>query len=191
MRPEQTTLRYVLLVGLGVLALASGCAHRVYARPMGVAVYSAPPPPPATRVVVRPSQPYSNAVWVEGHYEWNGNQYVWYPGHYVQGRSGYTFVQPAWQRQGNRYVYVQGGWGQGGQVVHRYAPPARTVVVQPTYRQQQPVYRGGGVVVQGPGRPGVVVRRQPVRRQVVVRPGRPGGVRVVGPRGGTVTVRPQ
>ena len=182
MNPEHRTLRWALVIGLGVMALATmGCGRRVYLRPTtGVAVYSAPPPAPAT-VIVRPAQPYASSVWVEGHYEWNGNQYVWYDGHYVESRPGYTFVQPAWQRQGSRYVYVQGGWGQGGRVVHRYQTPVRTVTVQPTYR-------GGGVVVRGPGRPGVVVRTQPVQRQVVVR--RP-GVRVVGPAGGTVTVRPR
>ena len=39
MKPEHKVLRWALLVSLGVLALASGCAHRIYARPVtGVAV---------------------------------------------------------------------------------------------------------------------------------------------------------
>lgn len=162
MRVSQPTLRLLMVVALGVVAMsATGCARRVYARSSGtVYVQTAPPPPPA-QVVVRPAAPYANAVWVEGHYQWDGYQYVWVPGHYVQGRAGYAFVQPRWVNQGGRYTYVSGGWGRGGRVVHAYRAPR------------------AGVVVQGP------------RRTYSVGVGRRGtGVRVVGRRGGTVVVRP-
>ncbi|MCB9591454.1 MAG: YXWGXW repeat-containing protein [Sandaracinaceae bacterium] len=165
MRSRNTTVGALLIVVLGVVAMtATGCARRVYARSSGtVYVQSAPPPPPATRVVVRPAAPYSNAVWVEGHYQWNGAQYVWVPGHYVQQRAGYTFVQPRWVNQGGRYVYVDGGWGRGGRVVHTYRAPAPRATVRYQGRR-----RGVSVGVR---------RRSP-------------GVRVSGPRGGTVVVRP-
>ena len=72
MKSPERWIRASLLVGLGALALAAtGCATRVYARPAtaGVAVYQAPPP--RQTVSVRPAAPYANAVWVEGHWEWN------------------------------------------------------------------------------------------------------------------------
>ncbi len=124
-------LRRLLFLGIlvaGSLAL-SGCYARahggVYAtapvHASGVVVYQAPPAP---RVVVHtpPPAPYQGAVWVQGHWQWNGAQYVWVDGHYMQPRAGYVYVQPRWERRGNGYVYVQGTWraGGGGQVhVHR------------------------------------------------------------------------
>lgn len=177
---ERRALRMILLVGLGVAALATtGCARRAYVQASyggptyssAVSVYT---PPPAAPVVVHQPAPVAGAVWVEGHYTWNGSQYVWVDGYYVQQRPGYTFVQPRWVVQGGRYVYVQGGWAQGGRVVH-YVSPSHA-------------YRPRGVVVQRPA-------YQPAPRRVVVQPRRgpyrpAPGVRVHGPRG-TVTVRPR
>ena len=40
----------------------------------------APPP----RVEERPAPPYSTSVWVPGHWDWNGQEYVWTPGHWEQ-----------------------------------------------------------------------------------------------------------
>lgn len=169
MRVPRHTVRTLLIVALGVVALtATGCARRVYARSSGtVYVQAAPPPPPATRVVVRPAAPYAGAVWVEGHYQWNGAQYVWVPGHYVQNRPGYVFVQPRWVNQGGRYTYVAGGWGQGGRVVHVYRPAAPRATVQYRGRRgrtysvgvRRPVSRGRGVGVSVGGRRGTVVVR--------------------------------
>ncbi|MBX3275933.1 MAG: hypothetical protein KF729_37100 [Sandaracinaceae bacterium] len=181
MRASPHLVRSLVVVSLGVAALAvSGCASRAYVRPGTVYVQSAPPP---ARVSVRPMAPYAGAVWVDGHYEWDGYQYVWVDGHYVQPRAGYTFVQPRWVNQGGRYVYHNGGWGRGGRVVHYYNAPRATV-----YRgggvqvQRGPVYRGGGVTVRQRGGGQVYRGGGPGYRG--------GGVRVVGPRGGGVVVRP-
>ncbi|MCA9609475.1 MAG: YXWGXW repeat-containing protein [Myxococcales bacterium] len=155
MRVPRHTVRTLLIVALGLVALtATGCARRVYARSSGtVYVQAAPPPPPATRVVVRPAAPYAGAVWVEGHYQWNGAQYVWVPGHYVQQRQGYVFIQPRWVNRGGRYTYVAGGWGRNGRVVHTYRPAPRATV---QYRGRRGrsysvgVGRRGGTVVVRP-----------------------------------------
>ena len=172
MRVPKHALRSLLIVGIGVTVLAAtGCARRVYARPGGtVYVQSAPPPPPQARVSVRPAAPYGGAVWVEGHYQWNGNQYVWVSGHYVQQRQGYVFVQPRWQQQNGRYVYVNGGWAQrrGGRVVHVYTPQRR-VVRRRTVRPRVQVRRRG-VSVRAPRRGRTGVRLQGRRGTVVVRP---------------------
>ena len=191
---ERRALRMILIVGLGAAALATtGCARRAYVQASyggysggGVAVYSAPPPAP---VVVAQPAPVAGAVWVEGHYQWNGSQYVWVDGYYVQQRAGYQFVQPRWVVQGGRHVYVQGGWAQGGRVVHYVSPQhayrPSGVVVRPGYSPGRVVVQPRGGAYRPPPRRGVVV--QP-RRGGVYRPGP--GVRVQGPRG-TVVVRPR
>lgn len=203
-------VRWALLLGMGgVMMAATGCARRVAVRattpaPQGVVVYQAPPQQQV--VVQRPVQPYANAVWVDGHYEWNGQQYVWVPGYWVQQRAGYQFVQPRWVRRGNGYVYVRGGWGRGGRVVHYVNPGPRRVRVRgPGVRVRRGGYVGPRrtVVRRGPRRTvvrtrtprGTVVRRQGPRGSVTVRrrgPVRRRGVQVRtrGARGATVRVRP-
>jgi hypothetical protein len=102
-----------LLVAATVLA-TSGCYAHLRAQPAsGYVVYESPPPP---RVVVRPAVPYAGAIWVAGHWQWNGAQWMWAEGYWEQPRAGYVYVQPRWQRQGRGYVYVGGGWQGRGQV---------------------------------------------------------------------------
>ena len=81
---------WIIALALGAVAF-SGCT--VYTRPArarvsvsgpapgGTVVYNAPP---ARRTVtVRPAAPYSGAIWVDGHWQWDGYQYVWVPGYWV------------------------------------------------------------------------------------------------------------
>ena len=112
----------------------------VYAEPAPTyTVYTAPPPP--RQVVVQQRPPRSGAVWVNGHWQWNGAQYVWVDGYWVQPQPGYTYVQPRWEQRGSTYVYVQG-----------YQRPTRGTVRQPQHRtvvvQPQPQPRQRTVVVQ-------------------------------------------
>jgi hypothetical protein len=62
-----------LLVLLGALVCAAGCA--VYTRPA----------PPALRVEVQPVRPHAQAVWMAGHWQWSRwhHRHVWVPGHWV------------------------------------------------------------------------------------------------------------
>lgn len=190
-------------IGFGAFG-ASGCIIRprpgVYAQTSGTVVYQAPP---ARRVVVnRPAQPYAGAIWVDGHYQWNGAQYVWVQGYWQQPRAGYTYVQPTWVRQGNGYVYRQGTWRQGGASV-RVTTPRRTVYRQPArrttvVRTAGPARRTTVVRTQRPGRvrTTTTVRRGPTRtRQTTVRTRRGSTTRTTtvrrggGRRGATVRVR--
>lgn len=111
---------FPMVVAAAALAL-SGCYARarggVYAttpaHASGVVVYEAPPQP---RVVVhsRPPAPFHGAVWVDGHWSWNGATHVWVDGHYVRPRAGYVYVQPRWERRGSGWAYVGGTWRSGG-----------------------------------------------------------------------------
>ena len=65
--------------GLSVAALlliASGCRT--------VVIQGNPPPPPPERVEVITVRPCSAAMWVPGHWKWQGRAhgYVWIPGHW-------------------------------------------------------------------------------------------------------------
>jgi hypothetical protein len=62
-----------LLVLLGVLSFAAGCA--VYTRPVA----------PPVRVEVQPMRPHAKAMWVPGHWQWSRwhHRYVWVQGHWV------------------------------------------------------------------------------------------------------------
>ena len=144
-------------IAMGVLGM-TGCV--VHTRPRATVVATAPASgvvvyqaPPARRVVVnRPAAPYQGAIWVEGHWQWNGAQYVWVQGRYVRPRAGYVYVQPTWQRRGNGYVYVAGGWRQGrGRVrtttVRTRGPAVRTTTV----RTRGPAVRTTTVRTNRPG----------------------------------------
>jgi hypothetical protein len=108
-----SAIRLALTAAIGICAFASGCYAHGRARSSGYVVYHAPPPPPAA-VVVAPPAPYAGAVWVDGHWSWDGYQYVWVEGYYVEPRVGYVYVQPRWVRRGGGWVYMRGSWSAGG-----------------------------------------------------------------------------
>jgi hypothetical protein len=70
-------VKKLLLIGAGVVALASAASAQPYYPPAYGPVppprYEAVPPPPGERVVWRP-----------GHWRWDGVRYDWIPGHYVE-----------------------------------------------------------------------------------------------------------
>ena len=79
----------------------------VVAPPQPVVVVSAPPPP---RVEVRTAAPYTNAVWVGGHWQWNGTQHVWVPGHWQQQQPGRVWVDARWEAGPGGFRFVAGHW---------------------------------------------------------------------------------
>ena len=158
-------------------------------RTAGAAVVTGPSvayaPPPAPGVVYAPGPPpYRSAVWVEGHWEWDGYQYVWSDGYWVDGRDGCDFVQPRWENRGGAYVYVPGGYrDRRSGVIVGAPPPSRGGVGRGV------TGREAGTVIVEPARPpgGVVVRPPPDRSGGVVvtpPPDRSGGVVVTPPPSG-------
>lgn len=106
------TLSVIVVVGASI---ASGCfvtttrdgRLAVVGVTPGVVVYSQPPPPRQV-AMARPPSPHPQSVWVEGHWQWNGRQYVWVPGYWADYRPSYRYVSPRWERQGNGWVYYEG-----------------------------------------------------------------------------------
>ncbi len=92
---------------VGVLALvilgsqAWSCAPRV--------VYVQEPPPPV-KVEVKPPKPAPHAVWIPGHWKWNGRRYVWVPGHWELRPKGKTWVPGHWKKTRRGWVWVPGHW---------------------------------------------------------------------------------
>lgn len=66
--------------------------------------------PPPARTEVRPAKPYTNAVWVKGHWKWSGGRYVWVSGYWLKSRPGKTWVAGHWAQRGRGWVWVKGHW---------------------------------------------------------------------------------
>jgi surface antigen len=78
----------------------------IYGQPVAaVPAYPAPPP----EVVV--AQPTPDSVWVPGHWEWNGAQYVWIQGYWAVPPPGFSvYVQGVWVERGGGYYYRRPYW---------------------------------------------------------------------------------
>ncbi len=73
---RQIMLVLILLMA-PAFALTTGCVVKTEKEE----VVTRPPAPPP-RVEERPAPPYENSVWVPGHWDWNGQEYVWIPGYW-------------------------------------------------------------------------------------------------------------
>ena len=77
-----------------------------------IEVESPPPPPPPPRereVVYERAEP--DAIWIEGHYEYDGRGYFWSPGHWeIPPPRYHHYVPPHWERRGHVQIYIRGYW---------------------------------------------------------------------------------
>ncbi len=98
------------VMALGTLSLAPACVFRVSATP--AYVVDTEPPPPRTTEVPAPRAGY---VWVQGRWEWRGNQWTWMDGHWQRARGdAYAWRDGYWERRGNRYHWIEGHWEASG-----------------------------------------------------------------------------
>ena len=75
--------------------------------------------PPAVRVErYRPRPGY---VWVNGYWDWRGDNYVWISGRYERQRRGYRWRDRRWEQRDGAWIFVDGGWYAMGPAS---APPA-------------------------------------------------------------------
>ena len=95
------------IASAALMALLSAPAHAQSAR---VVVQIAPPAP---QVEVVPTVP-SGRVWVPGHWQWNGSQYVWVRGRLESRRAGYVFMPAQWVSVNGRWEYRAGSWVRPG-----------------------------------------------------------------------------
>ena len=66
--------------------------------------------PPAPRTETRSAKPYTNAVWIDGHWKWSGGRYVWVSGYWTQPRPGKIWVPGHWQQNDRGWVWIKGHW---------------------------------------------------------------------------------
>jgi len=112
----------VLLVGalLGTLIAVSGCtvvhqrrrgrARVVVVDTPGVDVVYVQKAPPKPKVEKRLKRPNKKAVWVPGHWKWNGRKYVWKAGHWDKKPRGKKWVPGHWQKRPRGHAWVPGHW---------------------------------------------------------------------------------
>ncbi len=92
--------RWWLFLFFGVAPVLA-CAPRV--------VYVHEPPPPV-KIEVKPPKPAPHAVWIPGHWKWNGRRYVWVPGHWELRPRGKTWVPGHWKKTPRGWVWIPGHW---------------------------------------------------------------------------------
>ncbi|MEZ4439390.1 MAG: YXWGXW repeat-containing protein [Polyangiaceae bacterium] len=67
--------------------------------------------PPTPRVQEIPDPPSEAAVWVDGHWSWDGSDYQWRPGHWVVPSPGSVYAPPTLvRRRDGSLVYYEGLW---------------------------------------------------------------------------------
>lgn len=95
----------------GLFVAATGCARRtvVVVDSEGDVTYvqSAPPSP---RVETRPPRPTRGAVWVSGHWKWNGHKHVWAAGHWNRKPGGGSWIAGHWAKKPRGWVWAPGHW---------------------------------------------------------------------------------
>lgn len=73
----------------------------------------APTAPPARREEARAQEtkPAPNAVWADGHWQWDGNAYLWVAGAWrLPPSARHRWRAPRWQARGTGAVFVPGRW---------------------------------------------------------------------------------
>ena len=86
------------LLAASVCALLFACSasmHTVSSKPDG-------------GVVARTESPFTDAVWVENEYRWDGNTYIVVPAHWEKSRG--TWVPGYWKETSGGYTWVPGHW---------------------------------------------------------------------------------
>jgi hypothetical protein len=95
------SFKLTLVTALAALALGAGSAAADHYR----GYRDGPPAPRYTTVT-----PRAGYIWVEGHYNWQYNQWVWMPGHYERARVGYRWVNGNWDQRDGRWAWREGRW---------------------------------------------------------------------------------
>ena len=100
------------LAAISLIALCTACTitppRVAYTGPRIAIVTSAPPPPP--RVEVVPVQSAPDTFWVQGHWEWEGNQHRWENGHWEHRREHEHWIPHRWEPDGQGRWQLTGGY---------------------------------------------------------------------------------
>jgi hypothetical protein len=90
-----------LIVAVALTMSVMGCVE---------VVRTGPPPP---RVEVRPALPYAEAVWIDGHWDYRGGNWVWAQGYWERRPfPGAVWVPGHWRETPGGWKWVPGHWRQ-------------------------------------------------------------------------------
>ncbi|MBI5479558.1 MAG: YXWGXW repeat-containing protein [Deltaproteobacteria bacterium] len=78
--------------------------------PACYAEVAAPVAPPPARVVVMPAR--AGFVWIDGHHEWRGGQWVSVAGRYEPVRHGHRWVPGRYRQTARGHLWVHGHWAR-------------------------------------------------------------------------------
>jgi hypothetical protein len=71
----------------------------------------APYPPPAKRAEIPPPVPATDALWLVGHWQWNGSKFAWTAGRYIQRPSPSANWLPGyWEQDFGGWRWTEGHW---------------------------------------------------------------------------------
>ncbi|HEY3909023.1 MAG TPA: hypothetical protein VGM07_03940 [Stellaceae bacterium] len=94
-------------------ALLSACSSVRSDPPahMAATVPVAPYPPPPMRAEIPPLAQSADALWLVGHWSWDGARYAWAPGHYVRRPSPTANWLPGyWEQASGGWIWTEGHW---------------------------------------------------------------------------------
>jgi|CZKU01.1.fsa_nt_gi hypothetical protein len=123
------------IAAAALVLLVFACAGRlprpVYvAQPTSALAEVGYPPPPA-RVELVPKQPSSDAVWIDGEWQWQGRRWAWRIGRWVVPPEGAKFSPWMMVRGADGVVfYAEGTWRDASH--HDIAEPAPLATGRPT-----------------------------------------------------------
>lgn len=96
---------------LACAAILPACSGVKSDPPAHAAAAIAPYPPPPMRAEIPPLASRSDALWLVGHWGWNGAKYSWMPGRYVQRPTPTANWLPGYWEQGSGgWVWTEGHW---------------------------------------------------------------------------------
>jgi hypothetical protein len=132
------TLRPIFL-----LLLVAACSSRLprpnYTEQPTSALVEVDYPPPPARVAFVPVQPRSDAVWVNGEWQWQGRRWAWKPGGWFVPPPGAAYARSVVVRRSDgKIFFAAGAWRRpGGEEVmpppepQQVAPSTAGAVVNP------------------------------------------------------------
>ncbi len=101
------------LVMATVLTLAGCVVEPAPAPPPPPGAYAvvAPVAPPPPRVEVIPVAPGPTHIWAQGHWHWDGREYVWVSGRYLERPHYQAAWEPGhWEHRGYGWSWIPGHW---------------------------------------------------------------------------------
>jgi WXXGXW repeat (2 copies) len=123
-----------LLLGLSVVFGACVVTGQARVRSGMVVAYEEPPAPQTETYDNRPGY-----VWIKGHWEWNGNQWVWAQGYWENERQGLVWQEGRWERRGNAWHWIDGEWTNGASYPQpQPQPQPQPGVIVHDHRQPEP-----------------------------------------------------